>query len=299
MKSPRSKAYLALTLVCFFWGTTWVAARQGVQYMPAMQLASIRQILGGLCYILFFLFKGARFPRGKQWWPVIILSILNFIMANALSTWGVKYISAGLGSIIGAIFPLWLVIVGLVVKKTIPKGQSLAGLLIGFAGICVIFYEHLEDFLLQDFQFGIFISVVSTWSWAFGMLYTKKQAAHFNPYFNLGLQMLLSGVVVFTGTQLTHTAVPLHTIPWQAWAAIAYLITFGSILAFTAYIYTLQHLTTEQASLYAYINPIVAVLLGAWLFNEPLTAFIIAGVCIALYGVYLVNRSEKEPINSK
>ncbi len=290
-RGRKAKALVALALVCFFWGTTWIASKQGVQLMPALQMAGIRQFLGGFLYLAFFLIKGARFPRGKEWWPVLVLCFLNFLLSNALSTWGVKYISAGLGSIIGAIFPLWLVIISLIGSKMKIPAKTAIGLLLGFTGICVIFYEHLSDFLDPDFRFGILLSLASTWSWAFGTLYTKKQAAHFNPYFSLGIQMTLSGALLIAGTYVTGNAIPLSAIVWQAWAAIGYLVIFGSVVAFIAYIYALQNLTTEQASIYAYINPIVAVLLGWILFHEKLTVFIISGTLITLAGVWLVNHA--------
>ncbi len=284
-------ALVALGLVCFFWGTTWIASKQGVRYMPALQLAGIRQALGGLCYVLYFLVQGAKWPTAKEWRIIAVLSFLNFAMSNGLSTWGVKFIPAGLGAIIGAIFPLWLVIIGLIVNKTKPSRKALLGLTIGFAGICVIFYEHLEDFLNPEFLFGIFLSIVATWTWAVGTLYTKKHAQGFNPYFSLGLQMLLSGLFLYLVSVVTGQAVPISQIPWQSWAAISYLVGAGSVISFMAYLYALQRLPTEQVSLYAYINPIVAVLFGALLFGEILTPFIIAGTLITLYGVWLVNKS--------
>ena len=290
-RSTKVKAFFCLALVCFFWGTTWIAAKEGVRNMPAIQMAGIRQFFGGLCYVIFFLAKKTALPKGKEWWGIIILSILNFMLSNALSTWGVQYISSGLGSIIGAIFPLWLVIIALFISKTKLKSNTIIGLLTGFAGICFIFYEHLQDFRNPDFRFGIFLSLASTWSWAFGTIYTKKHAAHFNPYFGLGIQMLISGVTLFAGSHVTGNAISIAEIPWQSWTAIAYLVLFGSIISFIAYLYALQNLSTEQASLYAYINPIVAVLLGAIIFGEILTGYIIVGVLITLCGVYLVNKS--------
>jgi drug/metabolite transporter (DMT)-like permease len=290
-RGKKTKAVFALAIVCVLWGTTWIASKRGVEYMPALQMAGIRQFLGGFCYFLFFLFKREKFPRGKEWGSVLVLSFLNFVLSNALSTWGIKYISAGLGSIIGAIFPLWLVIISIVGSKMKVHRTTAIGLLLGFSGICVIFYEHLSDFLNPGFRFGILLSVASTWSWAFGTLYTKKHAAAFNPYFSLGLQMLLSGAALMIGTQIAGIAIPFTSIPLDAWAAIGYLVLFGSVVAFVAYIYALQNLPTEQASLYAYINPIVAVLLGWILFNEKLTIFIITGTLITLLGVWLVNRA--------
>lgn len=291
-QGKRVKAYFALAIVCFFWGTTWLASKVAVQHVPyALQIAGLRQLFGGTCYVIFFVVKGATWPKGKEWWFIIVLSLLNFGLSNSLSTWGVKFISAGLGSIIGSIFPLWLVIIGLFTSNSQLKRKTVIGLLLGFAGICVIFYEHLGDFLDPKFRFGIFISIASTWSWAFGTIYTKKHAVHFNPYFGLGLQMVISGLTVISTSYLSGKAIPVASIPWQTWSAIAYLVAFGSVFSFIAYIYALQHLPTEQASLYAYINPIVAVFLGWMIFGEALTAFIIVGVLVTLFGVYLVNRS--------
>src|SRR5258705_13811591 len=87
-KGTKAKAVFALALVCFFWGTTWVASKQGVKYMPALQLAGIRQLLGGLCFIAFFLYRRDPWPKGKEWRTIFILSFLNFLLSNALSTWG-------------------------------------------------------------------------------------------------------------------------------------------------------------------------------------------------------------------
>src|ERR1044071_4413670 len=125
-KGTKAKAVFALSLVCFFWGTTWLASKEGVRHMPAIQLASIRQIIAGSLYIIFFLIKGARWPKGKEWLTVAVLSFFNFAMSNGLSTWGVKYISAGLGSIMSATFPLWIVVIGLFSSKEKVPAKAVA-----------------------------------------------------------------------------------------------------------------------------------------------------------------------------
>lgn len=290
-KGSRAKALFALTMVCFFWGTSWLASKIAVSYsnVPVLQIAGIRQFIGGSLYLIYFIGKGRIWPRGREWWPIIVLSVLNFMLTNGLSTWGVKYISAGLGSIIGSIFPLWIVLIGLFRSQKIP-GKAVLGIIIGFAGICVIFFEHLRDFLNPDFTFGIILSIIATWSWAFGTLYTKAQASSFNPYFSMGLQMMIAGITLYGVSMGAGIARPLSEISWQSWAAISYLAVFGSVISFIAYLYALQRLPTEQASLYAYINPIVAVILGAILFDEKLTVFIAIGGLITLTGVYIVNK---------
>lgn len=281
---------LALCWVCFFWGTTWIASKEGVRHMPALQLVGIRQFIAGFIYVAYFLYKKTPWPKGKQWKTIFILTILNFVLSNALSTWGVKYISSGLGAIIGAIFPLWIVFITLFRGERIAR-LSILGLVVSFAGVCVIFYDYLEDFLKPDFRFGIFLSLISTVTWAFGSLYTKKKAASFNPYFSLGLQMLISSTIILAITGATGTGVSITSIPANSWWAIGYLTIIGSLLTFIAFIYMLQRLPPEINSIYAYINPIVAVLLGALIFGEPLTISIAIGGLITLGGLYMVNYS--------
>jgi drug/metabolite transporter (DMT)-like permease len=267
-----------------------MASKEGVKHMPALQLAGIRQLIGGVLYVCFFVYKKAPWPKPKQWRVIIILSILNFVLSNGLSTWGVQYISSGLGAIIGAIFPLWIVLISIFQGKKIAK-LSIIGLVISFSGICVVFYDYLSDFLIADFRFGICISIIATFTWAFGTIYTGKKASSFNPYFSLGLQMLISSVVTFSFISATGATVSLTAIPMNSWYAIAYLVVVGSILTFIAYIYMIQRLPVEISSIYAYINPIVAILLGTIIFGEPLTVAIAAGGVITSCGLYLINYS--------
>jgi drug/metabolite transporter (DMT)-like permease len=284
---------LALCWVSFFWGTTWIASKEGVKHMPAMQLVAIRQFLGGILYVAYFVFKREPWPKIHQWKTILILSLLNFVLSNGLSTWGIKYISSGLGAILGAIFPIWIVIISFFRGEQLSK-LAVMGLVICFGGVCIIFYDHLSDFLQPDFSFGILLSITATLTWAFGTLYTKKKAASFNPYFSVGLQMLISSVFVFSIVGATGTSIPLSEIPSNSWWSIGYLVIIGSVLTFIAFIYALQKLPAEVNSIYAYINPIVAVILGAIIFGEPLTLYIAIGGFIVLIGLYLVNKAVRK-----
>ncbi len=296
-KGTRAKALFCLALVCILWGTTWIASKEGVKRMPALQMASIRQLIAGLLYVGFFIYKKIPLPKGKEWIPVLVLSFLNFILSNGLSTLALQYsITAGLGAIIGAIFPLWIVVIGFFASKEKMPRLAVIGLLLGFSGVCIIFYDHLHDFLNPTFQLGILFSVIATWTWAIATIYTKKQAVKFNPYFSLGLQMLISGACLFTFTQVNDSAISLSAIPWQSWAAIAYLIVFGSLIAFICYLYALQRLPTEQASIYAYVNPMVAVLCGWAFLGDTITMYITIGGLVTLVGVYLVNKAFRSSV---
>ncbi|MDL2144126.1 EamA family transporter [Flavobacterium tructae] len=281
---------LALCWVSFFWGTTWLASKEGVKHMPALQLATIRQFLGGILYVGYFLLKKQPWPKGKQWRTILILSFLNFVCSNGLSTWGVKYMSSGLGAIISALFPIWIIIINFFNGQKIAK-MALIGILISFGGVCVIFMDYISDFLRPDFQFGIILMTASTITWAFGILETKKKASSFNPYFSLGLQMLISSVFLFGITEAVGVNIPLSEIPLPSLWSIVYLVLIGSVLTFIAFIYSLQHLPTEISSIYVYINPIVAMILGSFIFGETLTQAIAIGTIVTLTGLYLVNKT--------
>lgn len=267
--------------------------------MPALQLAGFRQLTAGALFIIYFIATRAVWPKGREWYAIGVLSFLNILCSNGLTTWGVQFITAGLGAIIAATFPLWMVIIGMFTSKERIPIRALKGFLLGFAGICVIFYEHLHDFLNHEFLFGIAISFTASWTWALGTLFTKKEAKDFNPYFSLGLQMFMAGIVLMITSYAMGTAIPINTIPWQSWTAIGYLVLFGSVVAFSAYIYSLKNLSVEQMSIYAYINPIVAVLFGSLLFGEKLTLFVISGGAITLYGVWMINHALRKDAREK
>jgi drug/metabolite transporter (DMT)-like permease len=287
----RVRAYLALAAISFLWGTTWIASRQAVRDLPPLQLSAIRQLLAGIVFLIYFLIRRTSWPRGKEWFTITVLSFLNLFLTNGLTTIGVKYIPAGLASIIAAIFPLWLVIFGLFRNKMKIPIKAIIGLLLGFAGICVIFYQHLGDLLLVDFRFGILISLTASLTWALGTIYTKKEVESFNPYFSICLQMILSGILLLFVAILSGNWIPLSQVPTRPWLDIVYLAFFGSILTFVCYLYALQRLPAEQVSIYAYLNPVVAVILGWIFFQEKFTLFIGLGGLITLYGVFLVNKS--------
>jgi drug/metabolite transporter (DMT)-like permease len=294
VSKTRSKAFLALAAVSFLWGTTWVASRQGVQYVPALELAGIRQLLAGLVFVSFFLFRRFAWPSKGEWKNIFLMSLLNLFLTNGLNTLSVQYIPAGLASIISAIFPLWLAVLGFFTTRTAIPGKAILGLLIGFGGICVIFSEHLKDLLEPAFRSGILISLAASISWAFGSLYTRRQIRSFNPYFSIALQMIISGILLLGVSFIWETPVPIGRISANAWWALGYLVIFGSLVTFIAYLYALQHLPAEQVSIYAYINPMVAVLIGSSLFGELFTAWMGLGGALALFGVYLVNQSYKK-----
>jgi drug/metabolite transporter (DMT)-like permease len=183
------------------------------------------------------------------------------------------------------------VFLGLFNGRVKIPGRAIIGLFLGFTGICIIFYVHLKDLMNADFRFGIAVSLTASLTWALGTIYSKRQAGSFNPYFSICLQMIFSGMLMLMLVTLSGRWIPLNQIPLKSWIDITYLTIFGSILGFLAFLYALQKLSVEQVSIYAYLNPVVAVILGSVFFKEKFTLFICLGGLITFYGVFLVNKS--------
>lgn len=291
MVKTDQKAYFALALVCLVWGVSWVGTKEAVRYMPTFQMVGIRQTLAGTAYVLFFLLRGAKLPRKKEWYPILLLSLLNFMISNGLASWGVKLTTAGLSAIMGAIFPLWLVLILAFRGGNRIPAMAWSGILVGFGGVCIVFYEHLHELFNYSFLGGIFLGLMASLAWAYGTIYTKEFASTFNPYHSIGWQMLISGITLSLFAKATGDVIPVGEIRLYTWSAIFFLVVVSSIIAFVAYLYALQKLPTGLVSVYAYINPIVAVLAGSLFTGEPLTALIITGSLVTLVGVYIVNRA--------
>ncbi|HEY3386670.1 MAG TPA: EamA family transporter, partial [Saprospiraceae bacterium] len=165
------------------------------------------------------------------------------------------------------------------------------GILVGFSGVCVVFYQHIQELFELSFLGGIILGLIASLAWAYGTIYTKEFAINFNPYHSIGWQMLISGVMLNIIAFVTGDVIPLKEIRLYTWGAILFLVVVSSIIAFVAYLYALQKLPTGLVSVYAYINPLVAVLSGSLFTGEPLTILIITGSLITLTGVYIVNKA--------
>ncbi len=300
MGTTDRKAYFALFVVCIVWGVSWVGTKEAVRFMPPFQMVGIRQILAGLAYVLFFVLKGNKLPRKREWYPILFLSVLSFMISNGLATWGVKLTTAGLSAIMGAIFPLWLVIILAARGGNRIPPWAWVGILVGFSGVCIVFYEHLHELFELTFLVGIFLGLIASLSWAYATIYTKEFALDFNPYHSIGWQMLISGVMLTIIAQATGEVIPIKEIKLYTWGAIFFLVVVSSIIAFIAYLYALQKLPTGLVSVYAYINPIVAVLAGSAFTGEPLTVLILTGSLVTLTGVYIVNKAlQKKTLESQ
>jgi len=303
---PKGKAggYLALFITSIVWGTTWVVSKIGIQEIPALQMASIRQLLGGLIFVAFFRFyKKLALPTLKEWGWLLMMGILMFVMANGLSTWSLKYIPTGLSALIGALYPLSVVLIERVFYGSRNMTVlTIVGLLLGVTGIGIVFYENAFHEHPEGFLFGLLLSVIAMLAWSVGTIFIARNKVNLNPYYATGWQMLIGAALLLVLAYFTQPLVPLQDLSPKVWMVIAYLVLMGSVLAFVAFIYSMKKLPAAIASLYAYINPLVAMVIAAWVLKEKLTMNIFWGALVTLSGVFLVNYSLKksrEKINSE
>ena len=292
---PRSnlKAYIALACVCFFWGTTFFASHIAVDSMPVVFVSGIRCILAGLLLgAYFFGIKKHPLPPLKE---MLIMSLNGFLMiglANALLIWALRYMPTNTASIVCASLPFWILGLNMILSKTEKINiQILMGLAVGFAGLMLIFYDGLFVSSTEGIGFGLLLAITCNISWALGMVLTKKHETKANPFVVATVQLLFTGIVMnIFGVLTTSDFGFLSLDNSNAWLAILYLVTFGSITGYGAYIYSLAHLPATVVSLYTYINPLVAIFIGWWLLDEQVNIFTWASIGLILVSVYLVNR---------
>lgn len=295
MKKELYKAYFALGIVSFFWGTTYIASRIGAQHMPGLFVSGLRQFVSGLILVGYFFIKGYKLPGWEVMKRISVQSIFLLCIANGLLTWSVEYISGGLAAIIAALVPLFIALFSVWLSKCAKMTRRMiVGLLTGFAGVLVIFYDYLGEIHNSTFIFGVVLALLSMLSWSFGTVYTSKQKPAIDILFGVGLQMLIAGIVILSVCAISGKYVNLADTGHESWFALLYLVIFGSLLAYSAFVFAISKLPATLVSVYAYINPIVAVTLGWLLLSEKLNAHMILGTFITLGGVYIVNREFKK-----
>ena len=295
MKKELHKAYIALGLVSFFWGTTYVASKIGTQHMPGLFVSGLRQFMSGSILVAYFLIRGYKIPGWALLKKISVQSIFMLCLANGLLTWSLEYISGGLAAVIAALVPLFIALFTVWLSKcTRITRLMVVGLVVGFAGVLTIFYDYLGQMQNSNFLFGVALALMSTLSWSFGTVYTSKQKPPIDILFNVGLQMFIAGVLVLVVCGITGKYISLGDLGRDSWMALSYLVVFGSLVAYTAYVFVISKLPPTQASIYAYINPVVAVVIGWLLLSEKMNVNMNFGTLITLRGVYLVNRAFKK-----
>jgi drug/metabolite transporter (DMT)-like permease len=291
MQANNWKPYGALVALCFLWGTTYLGIRIGVQHFPPFLFSGLRFVISGLLILGWFAAKKETvWPTKKELLSIFISGAFIFIGGNLFLVLGEMTVPSGLAALVNTAFPLWIVIITRIwnpVEKT-PL-LAIIGILIGFAGQWLIFYEQL--FLLQNSAYfvGFIILVLGVINGSLGSIYMKKTPVKVSPVLNGGLQMLLAGTIT-TIIGMIKGEIPLLNSDAEGWWAMIYLIIAGSILGYSLFVYAMYHLPATMVSVYAYINPIVALGLGYLLLKEPISERTVYAMIVTLTGVFIVNR---------
>lgn len=290
MITDKNKAFLALAWISFFWGTTYVASKIATHEIPGLFLASVRLLSSGVLITAWFFLKGYKLPDRKTCFILFVQSVFLLIFGNGLSTWAIQYISGGLASIISALIPLEIVLFSiLILRKTKFTMLLFAGLFAGLAGLLIIFNEYLAEIFQKEYSFGILLALVAGIMWSIGSVITSKYKTDVNLLFGAGIQMFIAGVILLPLSILSGHSVNLMHASSGAIVSLCYLIVIGSVITYSMFIYANVKLSAARVSVYAYINPVIAILLGWLILKEKLNLSIAIGTAITLLGVYIVN----------
>lgn len=290
MLSRRAPIILAFTIVYLVWGSTYLAIRVGVQELPAVLFAGLRFDIAGPLMLGFALLRGHRLPRlGSDWRKIFITSTLMLTAANGLVTWSEQWVESNQAALIVATSALWMAWMGTLGsagERITPL--TVAGLLLGFAGVAVLVGGGLQTRTAPVWAYLALL--VSPVLWAAGSIYSRRNPLSCAPLMTAALQMCFAGLLqTVLGLSLGEAA------NWHydgvAYVALGYLVVFGSCFAYGAYFWLVHEVSPALLGTYAYINPAVAVVLGWWLLDEHLNASQMAGTAVILAGVALVTLS--------
>lgn len=293
-KSSLLFGYICLATVSILWGTTYFALRIGVETIPPYLFSGVRQLLSGILLILILLLFGKmQRIHIKDVWTQSIPGVLMIAFGNGIIGWSERYIPSGLAAMIVSILPVYVVLINYIIglEKVRPNYKVIIGLLLGCVGIVLIFRDNLKDIFNTEYLVGMLMCFGACLSWAIGSIFAKhKSHTKTNPLFNASLQMTSGGIALLFMSLFLDDYNELQSIEIESVYALIYLIIFGSLIAYSAFVYSLQILPVEIASLYAYFNPFIAILLGYYLLDEPLSWMTFAALVFVLSGVYFINK---------
>lgn len=282
---------MALAAICIIWGTTYLVLRIAVLHFPPFLFVIIRQIIAGSLLIGFMILSGrASWPDFAHIRRQAIAGFFMISLGNGLVAWAEVLIPSGVTAILCSLMPVVVILINIGSnKEERPTVPIFAGVLIGLAGIVMIFGEHLEAFSRREYQMGIVMIFIAVLAWAGGSVWIKKRGNDGDPFLNAGLQMFFGGIWVIPGALMFDD---LASVSWsiEAFYSLVYLVLIGSVVAYACYTYVLRKLPMTIVSLYAYVNPIVAVLLGWIVLDEKLNLQIGIAILVTVAGIYIVNR---------
>lgn len=284
-------ALLSYLTVCIVWGSTYLAIQVGVTEIPFLFFGGIRFVTAGALILTTAGIKGWTFPKTFQDYKTLIIAgLLLLFISNGLISWAALYLETGLMALLVASVPLFMALIEIIVPHT-HRISSIGwvGLIIGFVGVGTLVSPH---FNLDGQIFLAILAVLgASLNWAIGSVYLQRRAVSGSMMPIVGIQMFAAGTAfLLTNAVLTDFAFAGASV--SAYAALLYLIFVGSILAYTAFNYMLQVYPAAKAGTYAYVNPIVALILGAIILNETITAQNMLAAVVILGGVILVQISK-------
>lgn len=296
--SHRLKLVLAFLTLYVVWGSTYLAIRIGLQAeLPPALFAGLRLVPAGLILLGFALSRGVK-PRisPRDYRTTAIVGV--FLLCGGMyGTFLAEiYIPSGLAALIVALLPLWIALAEtLVPGMERPSAMGVAGLVVGFTGLGILLYPKLAGLHLAGRELtGIAIQIGATWLWTAGSVISKRRPVKADAIVATGYEMLTAGaVLVALGLALGEA--PRFTLTPAGAGALLYLITIGSCLAFTAFVWLLRHAPASKVMTYAYVNPVVAVFLGWLVLREPLDGWMVAAMAVIIAGVAITTSAPTRP----
>jgi drug/metabolite transporter (DMT)-like permease len=291
MKSRRILAYLAIYIL---WGGSFLGIREVVAVLPPFFAAGFRFFLAGTCLLIYAVFASRKSRAGysitrKQWLGCALIGLVMFTFEYACLFWAEQRISSGIASVISATIPVWIFAAEVFLLHTQRiTAKSLAGIALGFLGVVVLTWQSTRS--SAGLSVAMLVALIGTFCWSGGTLLSRKLELPASRVVSAGWQMAIGGALLFAASAM---AGEFHHLPAATVAfsprivlSMSYLIIAASILAFTAYVWLLGHEQMGRVASYAYVNPVVALALGAWLANEHLTALQVLGSLLVLVGVF-------------
>lgn len=286
------KGMASLMVVYIVWGSTYLAIRVAVREgsgFPPFTMGLIRMILAGAILLLWAALTGKRIkPSRTEFGLLFVSGILLWIGGSGLLAWAETRATSGFAALVIASMPLWATLIESVLDRKVPSIRLTLALLIGFAGIGVLSAPELQHGVHADLMSTLAL-LGASFSWAMGSVLQGRKPVSLSPQASAGYQSLAGAVGFVFLVVLASEPRPVPTIP--ALFAVGYLAVFGSVVAFTAYVSTLQTLPMSVVMTYAYVNPIIAVFLGNLILHEPITRWTVSGAALVILGVAGVFRA--------
>jgi len=295
---PRAwKVLLAFAIIYFVWGSTYLAIRVGVREIPPFLMAGMRFLVAGIVLSAWMRAKGAPSPTAREWGGAALLAVLIFVLDYGLLFWAERRVPSGIAAVMLATIPVFMTLSEIWINKTQRLTARLgAALITGIAGVAVLVNPSGSFGDIPIDTPGACALIVAAISWSLASALTRKVPLPSAKTMSSGIQMLAGGVLLTLAATLLgeFRGFRMQAVSARAWLALAYLIVAGSIVAFTAYVWLIHHESPTKVGTYAYVNPVVAILLGYFLGGEKIGRRTIVGSVLVLLSVIAIATSPKE-----